>query len=318
MRRSFPIACTSACAVLLTALASTPALAVVQHQVFTPYRFAHFARNDGSLSSTLDCTLGLCTVFNEFRFDHFSSDNVAIVKLRWTDADGYTLLSGALPWILDFGEPDVSVGRTTHVQYFGFHVPNIVVHQVVGTADFRGSIRTFTQCNGTNICDQEYLELGNLVPNPIPNFPSAGRQAAALAEPLGIRWALGRLSQAAYNPAGDATTTDLYAFQSLVESVGEDYRYTYELTNNAPTAFDFDFAQLGWSGHVDGESTVSWSFVSALAPSAVKGELAASIDGDELFGAGFHVLTPVPEPATWALWGLGLLAGAARARRRST
>src|SRR4051812_45904186 len=86
-----------------------PATASQIAQVSKTYNFIGLAGNDGELSSTLDCTAGFCTVFDQLKF---YQPHDGQVNLNWTRADGSTLLDGKVPWDFSFsGGLNTDIGR---------------------------------------------------------------------------------------------------------------------------------------------------------------------------------------------------------------
>jgi len=292
---------------LMVAAWAAPAHATRIDQVSTSYNFYGISGNDGSISSTLDCSVGLCTVYNELYF----GGGDASVMLRWRDRQDRMLLSGQVPWDIDiFNQgPNRSIGRTSSVTYAGWFITTPNWGRYTGTADFSGSRSINPLCEDF-VCDQDYLELYVRLPNPLPN----GRQPAdggpspgAIEEPWSIRWAMSELSLPYGAPLEtEPTRSDAYSFVGSVVSVGDEFLYSYELINHTLMDLDVTLDALGWSGRVDGNGLTQWSMLSALPPRAVHNELVASSDDVAVLVAAFEVLQPVPEPATGLLWGLGL------------
>src|SRR5262245_47622996 len=206
-----------------TVLLCGPATAAQIAQVSKTFNFIGISGTDGELSSTLDCTGGLCTVFDQLKF---YQPHDGQVNLNWTRADGSTLLDGKVPW--DFtlsGRLNTDIGRESSVSYVGFFFGQPAYQQLQGMADFRGSVTINPLCSGF-VCGQDYLELPHRIPHIFGGSSSGtGEQlarslAAESSPPVSIIWRLSNLSVPNGSPFGTEPTRDpVIEFSSTVEKL---------------------------------------------------------------------------------------------------
>lgn len=292
-----------------TALACGSATASQVAQVSTDFNFIGISGVDGDLSSTADCTAGLCTVFDQLRF---YQPHDGQVNLNWTRADGSVLLDGKVPWDFSLsGGLNTDIGRESSIAYSGFLLGQPTVQQLQGTADFRGSVTINPPCFSF-VCKQDYLELFFTIPN-VFGGSSSGNEVQAAANPqLNITWRLSNLSVPNGSPVGTEPNRDpVVEFSSTVEKLDSGFRYSWALTNFTNDVLRFSIDQLGWNGTLDAHGVLSQDIVSALPPGLVTNIGESDQGQGRDMRSSFEVLQPVaplatPEPGTWLLVGSGV------------
>jgi len=314
---------------LLSASAITllcaPATAAQIAKVSKDFNFIGVSGTDGELSSTLDCTAGLCTVFDQLKF---YQPHDGQVNLNWTRADGSTLLDGKVPW--DFtlsGRLNTDIGRESSWQYVGFHFGKPAYQQLTGQADFRGSVTINRPCP-TSVCDEDYLELPHRIPDVFGGSSSgtgeqlAQPQAAVSNPQISITWRLSNLSVPDGSPFGTEPARDpVIEFSSTVEKLASGFQYSYAITNFTDDPVDFAIDKLDWNGTLDGHASLSREILSAIPPGLVTNTGEADQGKGRDLLSSFDVLQPVvpqavPETETALLVVSGLACEVLARRRR--
>lgn len=284
---------------------------------------------DGTATSTAaGCTLGLCSVYHEFKLTELLDGNLRLV---WTsDVNGGVIVSGLIPWVYP-PERNTSVGRSAGIEWAGFIAPSFTVSD--GTIDFRESIG-FNVVNPTPLsrpcsapfqgaCDQDFVDPFFELPNPIPTFsppPPPGQGARAPEQeslaPLRTALTLGDVESDPNGPPGATTSQDVILFMSEAGRQDSSYRYRYTVTSFLDDAVDFVWEEVGWAGTVNAGDSLTLDFVTTNAPRLSSSAPSAELAPGESFAASFQILQPIPEPGTILTVLAGLTGLAVRRRSR--
>ena len=331
-RRRNPDLSRSVAAALLgaaSAFAAPAAFAQASPPIVNDYQIMGSIQPDVWLTSSVDCGVVRCDLMHVIT----SRPLDAIVNVTWKDKHGATLVSASSAYWSNLFSPEIfdgyleATGWTTGLFGSAFVPPTPI--RETGTADFTGSIGILHPCGGFVCNDADYYAWP---PSPF-SVPAggggAGARMAALAAPQPLVAMTGTLEVVGMNPATPEDVTSgpsagLIEFMSTVEQSGSDYVYRYVVTNLTGVDADYEWTEAGLTGSLGPLGSAERTVTSSLAPTMLATVARGAIKQTDpfvitsTFAGGLGMLTPVPEPQSWAMLAMGLgVLGLVRSRRRS-